>query len=433
MDGIKFSDQDPTMVAKRTFDNMLEKIQSSNLNFHLTISPFSASISLKKSFIKDKFGNVLLPPPAPSEDTANQLLEHEHTLLVAENNHLKQELKVLQMTQESSKETIRVLEQKMAHVEASALKAFEERNVNINSLKKSVKTANFESESHKKDLLAQNKFIKEKEKEIYKLENKCENLDANLKRSKGEVHTLKSENVKLLKKQKVFKKVKSIAVSTNTITPVFTTTLSTTLPLSSIATSPVISETSCKDICLAFTAQQPLPTTITSMDKNMNTITMPKEKEIITTPSVKDHDCEISLNVTVCCHSPQCCTRQPSPPPLGPLTLEQVQLNEEIEKSEKNAEALLNIVIEFVKHDTEDKIDDTIVKLKAVRKVLDPDSELEGHISPFDDLIEMAINHKDALENLKDKKEDEYKDYYEEDDLPRHYYGEEGEILYYDD
>ena len=90
-------------------------------------------------------------------------------------------------------------------------------------------------------------------------------------------------------------------------------------------------------------------------------------------------------------------------------------------------------MIDFVKHDSEDNIDDTIVKLKAVKKVLDPDSELDGHISPFDDLIEMAMNHKDALENLKDDKEDEYKDYYEEDDLPRHYYGEDGEILYYDD
>ena len=51
MEQIRFSELDPTMVAKRTFDNLLELIQSSNLNFHLKISPFSALIYLKKSLI----------------------------------------------------------------------------------------------------------------------------------------------------------------------------------------------------------------------------------------------------------------------------------------------------------------------------------------------------------------------------------------------
>ena len=119
MDQIKFSDPEPTMVAKRTFDKLLEQIQSSNLNFHLTISPFSASIFLKKS------------------------------------------------------------------------------------LKKSVKTASLENESFKKDLQAKNKLIKEKDKEIYKLEQKFENLDTNLMRTKSELKDIKSENVRLSKKLKI--------------------------------------------------------------------------------------------------------------------------------------------------------------------------------------------------------------------------------------
>ena len=184
MDQIRISDLDSTMAAKRTFDDLLEQIQASNLNFHLQLSPFSASISLKKSLIKDKFGNTLLPPcPLPSNEP-NQLVEHEDSHLLAENDHLKQELVDLQKLQNSSTETIQIFEQKIANMEASALKSFEERNVEVTSLKKSIKTSNLEIESLKKDLQARNKHVKEKENETNKLEQKCENLVVNLKRTK---------------------------------------------------------------------------------------------------------------------------------------------------------------------------------------------------------------------------------------------------------
>ena len=61
MDQHSFSDQDPTMVAKQTFQQIIEQIQVSNLNFQLELSSFSARISLRKSLVKDKFGNFLFP------------------------------------------------------------------------------------------------------------------------------------------------------------------------------------------------------------------------------------------------------------------------------------------------------------------------------------------------------------------------------------
>ena len=117
----------------------------------------------------------------------------------------------------------------------------------------------------------------------------------------------------------------------------------------------------------------------------------------------------------------------------------QAQLSQEIEKSENSenySEALLKIVIDFVTQNSEDNIDDSIVKLKAVKKVLDPDSELEGYVSPFDQIINMAKDTKEAIDNINKMREekDDYDDYYEdEDELPPHYYGEEGEILFFDD
>ena len=52
---------DLNMFASKAFDDILNTIKNSNLNFHLQQSPFSAVISLKKSLICDKFGSPLLP------------------------------------------------------------------------------------------------------------------------------------------------------------------------------------------------------------------------------------------------------------------------------------------------------------------------------------------------------------------------------------
>ena len=48
------------MLVNETFHHILEEVQNSSLNFQLQVSPFSAIISLKKSFIKDKSGNLLM-------------------------------------------------------------------------------------------------------------------------------------------------------------------------------------------------------------------------------------------------------------------------------------------------------------------------------------------------------------------------------------
>ena len=50
------------MEASTTFENIIQQIQNSHLNFKLELSPFSANISLKKSFIRNKAGIVLSPP-----------------------------------------------------------------------------------------------------------------------------------------------------------------------------------------------------------------------------------------------------------------------------------------------------------------------------------------------------------------------------------
>ena len=70
------SDFNPTMAACEAFDKVLKCVKTSNLNFCLQLSPFSAHISVKKSLIKDKSGFYLTHPDSDATLTGNQNLEN---------------------------------------------------------------------------------------------------------------------------------------------------------------------------------------------------------------------------------------------------------------------------------------------------------------------------------------------------------------------
>ena len=65
---------DVTMLASEMFDGILHRIQSSRLNFNIQLTPFSALISIKKSFVTDKSGAVVLPDNAIQDNAQNKKL-----------------------------------------------------------------------------------------------------------------------------------------------------------------------------------------------------------------------------------------------------------------------------------------------------------------------------------------------------------------------
>ena len=69
------------MSATQTVETLLNQVKSSN--FHLQQSPFSAIISLKKSFVKDKAGQLLLPKPV------DHSLKSKNCALTEKNIHLE--------------------------------------------------------------------------------------------------------------------------------------------------------------------------------------------------------------------------------------------------------------------------------------------------------------------------------------------------------
>ena len=83
------------MLASKVFQHILDQVQSSNLNFQLLVSPFSAQISIKKSLAKDKEGNTLLPP-INLQDESYDSFNKSHDDLVDKNRNLTKELLILQ-------------------------------------------------------------------------------------------------------------------------------------------------------------------------------------------------------------------------------------------------------------------------------------------------------------------------------------------------
>ena len=78
MEKIDDSDRNSAMLASEVFNNILDLTRSSNLNFQLQLSPFSAQISLKRTLVKDRSGAIRLPAVQTSQTSRTQHLDIEN-------------------------------------------------------------------------------------------------------------------------------------------------------------------------------------------------------------------------------------------------------------------------------------------------------------------------------------------------------------------
>ena len=119
------SDLQPAMLASEAFHKILNMIQSSNLNFQLQVSPFSAQISLRKTLVKDKTGASILPPSLPS------ILNEDAKNLVTMNCKLEQDISDLSKNYERVTKACEAL--KNSAIENEKLKdIINERNGQLN-------------------------------------------------------------------------------------------------------------------------------------------------------------------------------------------------------------------------------------------------------------------------------------------------------------
>ena len=195
------------MLASQTFDDILNSVQRSNLNFQIQVSPFSAYISLKKSLVKDKSGSLLPPqrPTPPAADLSPQTFGSpisDFTELVAKINKLENALIVQQKKHEdamndrrdelnklkANKEKLiddkrkleienKTLEQVNKSLETKLeKKVLEAKQLrgNIDELNKDKNALNVALKSIKQDVKCQNKAF---EKEITAYEKKVSDLN----------------------------------------------------------------------------------------------------------------------------------------------------------------------------------------------------------------------------------------------------------------
>ena len=193
------------MSASLVMEEIILNVKKSNLNFNINLTPFSAYITIRNSFTKS-FSPPASTLPQPVKNASDDLLNQQ------KDQHVK-EIDELNAANKASRDTIKILEDKISKIEASALRAFEERRQETATLKTTLKNQANENANLKKDLTLANKAAKEKDKEIYRVEQKNENFSDNFKKFKLEISYLKYESKKL---QTSFKTMKAASVSTNT-------------------------------------------------------------------------------------------------------------------------------------------------------------------------------------------------------------------------
>ena len=211
------SDKEAAMLASLAFHDILNRIQSSSLNFQLQITPFSAHILLKKTLQKDKTGAFLLSPCMLSiareeidELVANnQKLKQDIVDLVSENKRLKEIISKTNDELECATNESSILQTKLKNAETEMLKHFAEtkgkdlkHSSEICSLKACI--------GENKELIANQKATaseaikarKALEKNIHNLEKKNESLNnriETLQASKNEIRTERDTLAKQIK------------------------------------------------------------------------------------------------------------------------------------------------------------------------------------------------------------------------------------------
>ena len=320
-------------MASEACCHVMDQLRFSNLNFIVTETPYSANIVIRKNFVK----TFSTPRPASSSFSSKQEVQNPEN--VDENLHkqisaLNDALEKSEANLKTSKDTCVVLEEKIANIEAAALKAYEDTKSELNTNKMVMKKYSDEVQTLNKDLHESKKLIKIKERENLKLENKCDNLASNLKKSKEDIALMKAERVKAEKERKK-KKVKAIEVSTNTTLPQsqFQNASSQTedqnsnylpIPLSPSGSlksvhmkpsntsnlDPLPTSNISKFMLSSSTSNSPLIPFGTTLKSTSNTSTVSSKASS-----------KASSTCPQCPHHLQCYTRHPNPPPpFAPIT-----------------------------------------------------------------------------------------------------------------
>ena len=420
------------MDASKAFKNILQQIESSNLNFKLEISPFSAVISLKKSFIRDKSGNLL--SSNPSETPALHRLDEENQILST---------KISQ--NESDFQSLKYEYEKAVYDCEEAYKVIHNLEFRNEQLHSKIDTTNIKIEDGENNEYLKNELL-QKNNEIKDVFDKNRHFKTELKNTCTKLENLRQENTHLKEEKETLEKdsrnlsvaLKSAKKDLKDAVKRFDLDKSSLeKELKKMADVKYKYESEAREL---KKKEKKTMKKERKEDKKAAELQVKRNEEERNLRKIKDNlnypeqtTFHAALPADVCPHSPQCHLREPFPPPLGPKTQKEVELDDSIAKNE----SFIEKVLDFLKQEPGETIDDTIFKLESLKSILEPSHGNPEEESELDKLIESAKVTKEAIENLANTEDDYDEEYFQglmDESLPRHYWGgEDGNDLIFED
>ena len=207
------------MDPVKACDLVLFYIKQSILNFHIVESPFSASIKIRKTFIKDKTG--IYRTSGFPHFTSSEVFKEEKMVLEAEKDALMKENEALEFQLLSSQKDLANLKADIEHLQSSKkiveenkndlVEALEEKTTEIELLKKSTMKQEAFNNSTRCLLEQATKTNKAKENEIVELEAKVEEVSTTNSNLREQVVAKDDElSVAFEEKRKLEEKLESL-------------------------------------------------------------------------------------------------------------------------------------------------------------------------------------------------------------------------------
>ena len=419
-------------VAQNTFENILDQVQCSNLNFKIDLSPFSAVISLKKTLVKDKFG---ISRPLPTIETPHRHLSAENQILRDKISHQEKVIKSLKSNYESS-----VLDCEETHQEKNQL----ESEIENLRLKVKIEPTYSLDTSNEEAIRALEIAVNEKENKI-----KCYKIELKNVQSKHEKVNLENKSFKI-EKENLLREINVLSIASKTANKETkedakkyeTDKKQLEKQLEVLINFKNKHEAEARELIkkqkkIVKKERKETKKAAESEVKRLQEERKVEKKEVFATFTYNlDQDNVEPLSF--CLHNPPCTSRQPLPPPHGPKSLKTVELEAEVCKTE-SIQSFTENVLQFMRQEPGDTLDTAIDKLEALKAILEPEevNETEATESSLDELIREVKTTKEAIENL--NKEEEYDDDYFDEmmdpDLPRHYWGgpDWNELIFFED
>ena len=191
----------------QTCDLLLSLVKNSNLNFSLSESPFSVSLSIKKSFIRK--ANGILRASNICE-FSSQGLKEENKILKDKNIGLQAVIEQTDALENTVHELSSKLQKANEFAETTSksnnnmlekfkrnTKQLDEKTEEIKLLKGVIAKHTEEVAKYKSEIKETTKLIKSNQKETHNLEKKVENQQNTIKNLKDANNKIKNENKKL--------------------------------------------------------------------------------------------------------------------------------------------------------------------------------------------------------------------------------------------